>query len=144
MTDTTPLLPPQSTYLTQDLCVYRRRWYILFLWAVLTFMQGALGNVWVVIALPVEVVFGWTDSDISLMQMWTYITYFVTVLPWVWLMNRYGASLSLSIMYYFSLMKCSICYEIRRSGYINIRDFMLNELRSVYYIHEWFIFVPIL
>lgn len=70
--------------------VYRRRWYILFLFALLAFLQGALPNSWAVIAQSAEAAFGWTDATISLMMNWVYITYLVAMAPVAWLMDKKG------------------------------------------------------
>ena len=74
----------------EDLQVYRRRWYILAVFSGVAFMQGGLGNVWVVIAQSTETAFGWTDATVSLMQNWMYLTYLVGFLPFAWLIDRHG------------------------------------------------------
>lgn len=77
--------------------VYHRRWYILLVFSLLAFMQGGLGNVWSVIAGSVEIVFGWTDIDISLMQIWLYLAYLVSMFPFAWLIDQKGLRISLLI-----------------------------------------------
>lgn len=77
--------------------VYHRRWYILLVFSLLAFMQGGLGNVWSVIAGSVEIVFGWTDIDISLMQIWLYLAYLVSMFPFAWLIDQKGTKNSLCL-----------------------------------------------
>lgn len=75
---------------TPILHVYRRRWWILLVYSLLAFMQGGLGNVWSVIAASAEAVFGWTDKEISLMQIWIYVSYLAAMFPFAWLIDKKG------------------------------------------------------
>ena len=70
--------------------VYKRRWYILFLFTCLAFLQSGLCNVWTVLAESVHVTFGWSDSVISLMQNWYYGMYIVAIFPFTWLIETKG------------------------------------------------------
>ena len=73
--------------------IYSTRWYVLLVFSVISFMQSGLCTVWTVIAETVEVTFGWTDSEVSLMQSWFYITYLVAMFPFAWLMDTKGLCL---------------------------------------------------
>lgn len=73
--------------------IYRRRWWILLMFSLLSFMQGGLPNVWTVIAESAEAAFGWTDSQISLMQAWIYGCYLISVFPFAWLIDTKGRNL---------------------------------------------------
>jgi len=42
----------------------------------------------------VEASFGWTDKDLQLMQTWIYVSYLLDMLPFTWLMDRKGDSVS--------------------------------------------------
>jgi len=85
--------------------VYRRRWWILLVYSLFAFMQGGLGNVWTVIAGSAEAVFGWTDKEVSLMQMWLYVTYLVSMFPFAWLIDQKGWKLLFCTVFRFYLFK---------------------------------------
>lgn len=70
--------------------VYKRRWYILFIFTCMSFMQGAMPNVWTVIAQSVEPAFGWSDATISLMMNWVYVTYLIAMGPAAWIIDNKG------------------------------------------------------
>ena len=77
-------------------------------------MQGGLLNSWTVIASSVEAAFGWSDSDLQLIQSWIYVSYLVIMLPFTWLMDRKGnpplVSLSLSECFSFFIKNQSIYF----------------------------------
>ena len=77
----------QDTVITNT---YKVRWYILTMFTMFSFMQGELTISWTVIAQSVEAAFGWTDSTLSLMQDWLYITYLLAIVPFAWLMEKKG------------------------------------------------------
>ena len=43
-----------------------------------------------VIAESAEAAFGWSDKDVSLMQLWMYGTYLASMFPFAWLMHKKG------------------------------------------------------
>ncbi|ELU05131.1 hypothetical protein CAPTEDRAFT_140636 [Capitella teleta] len=85
--DDVPLLGSEHHF---ECVVYKRRWYMLFAFTSMSFMQGAMPNVWSVIAESVEPAFGWTDSTISLMMNWIYITYLAAMFPMAWIIDYKG------------------------------------------------------
>lgn len=87
-----------SSNISLSLHVYKRRWYVLIIYSLMAFMQGGLLNVWSVIAKSVEVAFDWTDSEISLMQNWIYLSYLVSMFPFAWLMFKKGNSVQHSCL----------------------------------------------
>ena len=70
--------------------VYKKRWYILAMFSLVTFMQSEQVNSWTVIDESAEVAFGWTKQQISLMQIWIYSTFIVSLFPFLWLMDKIG------------------------------------------------------
>ena len=61
--------------------VYRRRWYVLFVYSAFSFLQGALVDVYAVVAVSCEKALQWNDSEISIMQNWIYVCYLLAVFP---------------------------------------------------------------
>lgn len=78
-----------------DIKLYHRRWYILLLFSMVGFTQGALIDVYQVTAESAEAAFGWSDATTSLMQNWIYLTYVIGVGPFSWLIDAKGNCLNL-------------------------------------------------
>ena len=70
--------------------VYKQRWYLLFVFALLAFLQGGLCNVWTVIAQSAGAAFGWSNRMISLMQGWLFISFLVAMFPAAMFMDKKG------------------------------------------------------
>lgn len=70
--------------------VYKKRWYMLAMFSLVTFMQSEQVNSWTVIDESAEVAFGWTKQQISLMQIWIYSTFIASLFPFLWLMDKIG------------------------------------------------------
>ena len=81
--------------------VYSSRWYVLAVFCAISFLQSGFCTVWPVIAETVEVTFGWTDSQVSLMQSWFYVTYIFAMFPFAWLMDTKGLT---SFFIHFQLL----------------------------------------
>ena len=82
----------ETSQIVQTLHVYKRRWYMLAVFSMVAFLQGALCSVWSVITPSVEVVFQWTDQDISLMQIWIYLAFLIMMFPMAILVDMKGDS----------------------------------------------------
>lgn len=87
--------PDSSPAAAQEHTLYKIRWYILLVFASLACVQGALCVVWTVVAESSEAAFGWTNSDLSLMMLWLYITYLVGMGPFAWLIQNKGMRVSM-------------------------------------------------
>lgn len=70
--------------------LYKRRWYILFVFSLIAVAQGGIWNTWGPIAASSEEAFGWTDADIALFANWGPITYLVTTFPFAWMIDVQG------------------------------------------------------
>ncbi len=64
-------------FVTWQVTVYRRRWYILILFSLVAATQGGIWNTWGPIAASSECVFGWSDATVALMTNWGPITYII-------------------------------------------------------------------
>lgn len=70
--------------------VFRRRWYILFVFFICSALNGMKWNTWGPIQGTSQVVFGWSDTTITLMVAWGPIVYIISFLPISWLMDTKG------------------------------------------------------
>ncbi|KAK2144119.1 hypothetical protein LSH36_784g01043 [Paralvinella palmiformis] len=93
--ETTPLLDSQcySNEISEQtrhppvVVVYRRRWYILCVFSLLSFIQAAVWNTWTAIADVSEVAMSWSDNDIALLTSWGTITLILSAFLFAWLMD---------------------------------------------------------
>ncbi len=77
---------PQSHQVT----TYKRRWYILLMFAVVGGTMGAMWNTWGPIARSAQYAFGWSDGTIALFANWGPITYVVGTPLMIWIMDVKG------------------------------------------------------
>ena len=71
--------------------VYKRRWYVLFVFTAEAFIYNMTWNTWGPIQEPSKVAFGWTDFDLLLISSWAAIALLATSLPLTWLMDSKGS-----------------------------------------------------
>ena len=70
--------------------VYKRRWYILWVYSLICILQGYLTIIWSVTAVSVKAVFGWGNGDISRIVNWNAILFFVAIIPFIGLTTKAG------------------------------------------------------
>ena len=70
--------------------VYKRRWYVLFVFTAQAFIFNMAWNTWGPIQEPCKVAFDWTDFDLLLLSSWAAIALLATSLPLTWLMDSKG------------------------------------------------------
>ena len=73
--------------------VYKRRWYILLVFFICSAVNGMKWNTWSPIQGTSQVVFGWSDTTITLLVAWGPIVYIIVFLPMSWLMDTKGTSI---------------------------------------------------
>lgn len=73
-----------------DVFSYKRRWYILFVFCFLAFLQNIVWNTWSPITESAFVAFKWTKTDIALQSNWGCITFIVSAFAFSWLMDVKG------------------------------------------------------
>jgi len=73
-----------------ETALYKRRWYVMLVFSVLTMVQGGLWNTWGPIAESSEKAFDWTDGDIALFTNWGPIGYLIATFPLAWLIDVKG------------------------------------------------------
>ena len=67
--------------------VYKRRWCILLMFSVCSAVNAVKWNTWSPIQGTSQVVFGWSDTTITLLVVWGPILYIVMFLSMSWLMD---------------------------------------------------------
>lgn len=70
--------------------VYKRRWYILLGFFLCSAANGMKWNTWGPIQGTSQVVFGWSDTTITLLAAWGPIAFIIVFLPVSWLMDAKG------------------------------------------------------
>ncbi|ESO93632.1 hypothetical protein LOTGIDRAFT_119290, partial [Lottia gigantea] len=70
--------------------VYKKRWYMLFMFSAFAGIQALVWIFWGPIAATTEHAFGWKDSDIAFFNNWGPITFIPMALPLAWLTDRKG------------------------------------------------------
>ena len=70
--------------------LYKRRWYMLFVFSMIAFVQGGIWNTWGPIAASSEEAFGWSDADIALFANWGPIAYLIATFPFAWIIDVKG------------------------------------------------------
>ena len=70
--------------------VYKRRWYILGTFSLLSCLQMAVWNTFGPIVKPVEYAYHWQDSTVAMMANWGTIVFVITVFPLCWLLEYKG------------------------------------------------------
>jgi len=71
--------------------VYKRRWYVLFVFTAEAFIYNLAWNTWGPIQEPSKVAFGWTDFNVLLLTSWAAIALLVASVPLTWLMDSKGS-----------------------------------------------------
>nr|XP_027237352.1 disrupted in renal carcinoma protein 2 homolog isoform X1 [Penaeus vannamei] len=92
-----------------DVKVYKRRWWILFLFAGLGFMQCAVWNTWGPITSSVKLAYSsWTDAEIALLSMWGTITMIFGLIPMTALLQLKGIRVALLLTAVFMALGTGI------------------------------------
>lgn len=73
-----------------QLKIYKRRWYILFLFTALACLFNMMWNTWGPIEEPCKAVFGWSDWHILLITSWAALAFISTAVPFISLMDTKG------------------------------------------------------
>ena len=84
--------------------VYKRRWYILVVFFICSAVNGMKWNTWGPIQGTSQVVFGWSNTTITLLVAWGPIVYIIVFLPVSWLMDAKGKNLKMLRKIFISLL----------------------------------------
>eukprot|EP00095_Tigriopus_kingsejongensis_P002575 maker-scaffold274_size229011-snap-gene-1.27 protein:Tk02575 transcript:maker-scaffold274_size229011-snap-gene-1.27-mRNA-1 annotation:"hypothetical protein DAPPUDRAFT_102163" len=68
-------------HVTEPYRVYKKRWYILFLFSLLACFQCQVWNTWGPIEVPVRYAYEWADSTVAMMANWGTIMFVTTAIP---------------------------------------------------------------
>ncbi|XP_013394520.1 disrupted in renal carcinoma protein 2 homolog [Lingula anatina] len=90
--------------------VYKRRWYILIMFCLLTFTQGGIWNTWGPVTTSAKYAFGWNDGDIDLLSNWGPITFVLSTFIFTWLMDvkglRWACVITMALVAVGSALRC--------------------------------------
>ncbi|KAL9954760.1 hypothetical protein ACROYT_G042335 [Oculina patagonica] len=76
---------------------YKRRFYILLLFSVISFSQYCAWNTYGPIATTAKMVFGWTNTEIAFLASMDPITYLCSMFFFSWMMDEKGLRLSILV-----------------------------------------------
>jgi len=88
--------------------VYRVRWYLLFLLSMNGFVQGLIWNTFGPISETCKIVFAWDKSDIALLANWGCISFFLTLFPFNYVIEKWGLRASLLIALFGTTAGCTV------------------------------------
>ncbi|XP_046553131.1 solute carrier family 49 member 4 homolog [Haliotis rubra] len=88
--------------------LYKRRWYMLVVFSLMSGTQSFVWNTWSPISTSSEVAFGWNDGVISLMANWGPITYFIGMPIFAWMLDMKGLRISSLLSMFFIAAGCGI------------------------------------
>ncbi|CAB4015411.1 disrupted in renal carcinoma 2 homolog [Paramuricea clavata] len=75
---------------TDEVKIYKTRWYILFMYCLIAILQNIMWNTWGPIQATARAVYDWDDYVIDLMAAWGCITFCIAMLPFAWIMDVKG------------------------------------------------------
>ena len=92
--------------------VYKRRWYVLFVYTAQALIYNLAWNTWTPIEEPCKIALGWTDFNLLLLSSWAPIALLVTSAPLTWLMDTKGRYL------FAKLRKTTTIIRTRKPSFI--------------------------
>lgn len=113
--------PPEGPHMVASLevKVYKRRWWILFLFAGMGFMQCAVWNTWGPITASVKLAYpNWDDAEIALLSMWGTITMITGIVPMTVLLQAKGIRVALLLTAFFMSLGTTVrCFTIEEQAF---------------------------
>lgn len=88
--------------------LYRVRWYLLFILSMNGFVQGLIWNTFGPISETCKIVFDWNRSDIALLANWGCISFFLALLPFNWIIEKWGLRAALLIALFGTFFGTSV------------------------------------
>ncbi|CAL4065191.1 unnamed protein product [Meganyctiphanes norvegica] len=97
--DTTPIIKEVDGvhHGEVEVQVYKRRWWILFIFGSLGFMQCAVWNTWGPITATAKSAYGWDDAEIALLSTWGTLTILIGLVPMTIFLQKKGLGPSILI-----------------------------------------------
>ncbi|XP_067687606.1 solute carrier family 49 member 4 homolog [Haliotis asinina] len=113
---------------TREIKSYKRRWYVLGVFAYSALLLSAVWNTFGPIAQSAKAVFGWKDGHIALFYNAGNIGYFIFMFPVAWLMDVKGLRTSMLMCAVLSVLatsiRCITSEPVRATWLINISSVM--------------------
>ncbi|XP_073245617.1 solute carrier family 49 member 4 homolog [Porites lutea] len=104
--------------------IYKRRWYVLFVFTAEALIYNMAWNTWAPIQEPCKIAFGWTDFDLLLLTSWAAISLILTSAPFTWLMDTKGLRISVLLIAFLSVLgKCLQAIPVRDN---KVRSILIN------------------
>lgn len=75
---------------TDEVKIYKTRWYILFMYCLIAILQNIMWNTWGPIQATARAVYDWDDYVIDLLAAWGCITFCIAMIPFAWIMDVKG------------------------------------------------------
>ena len=75
---------------TDEVKVYKKRWFILLVYCINSILQNAMWNAWGPIEATARAVYKWDSYVIDLLAAWGSITFCITMLPFAYIMDVKG------------------------------------------------------
>ena len=82
---------------TETIVVYKRRWYILFVFVLSGIATCIISNAWGPMTMSAKRAFGWTNGDVALLTSWSFTVPVVTGFGVYWLMSERGLRMAMVI-----------------------------------------------
>ena len=79
---------------TDEVKVYKRRWFILIVFCINGVLQNVIWNTWGPIEATARAVYKWDGYVIDLMAAWGGIPFCITLVPFAWIMDVKGKYIS--------------------------------------------------
>ncbi|XP_052818442.1 solute carrier family 49 member 4 homolog [Mya arenaria] len=90
--------------------VYRRRWWVMFLFCFVGCVESMIWNTWGPVAAAAEVGLGWKDGNVATVVNLANISYLIVAIPMCMLMDtkglRFAMLLSASLLVFGSAIRC--------------------------------------
>lgn len=110
--------------------VYKRRWYILFIFTLLNTTGNILWNTWPPIQETCQLVFGWDKKNVLIIGALQAVGSIISIVPSAWLLDTKG--LRFSVLCSMSLQTFAVVLEIipspphARTGLITFSEFLIS------------------
>lgn len=125
----------QHTTSPTSIKIYKRRWYILSLFAAECTILCLVWNTWTPIARPSEIVFKWTDAQIASFNNYGCITPLLVTLFIIWIMTKYGIRTAMVLNSAFIVIATGIrCIPVQSENfmYLALAGSLINGLAIVF------------
>lgn len=83
-------LVPKETIGDVETAVYKKRWWMLFVYCFTATAQGMIWNTWAPLTGAAVIGFQWTEGQITALQALSGLVYIVAAFPILYVIEKYG------------------------------------------------------